>query len=59
MIVLVHSGVCDARMWDGFDVPGAVRHEMRGFGQTPMPPTGEFSWVDDLEAALMASRRRS
>ena len=52
MIVLVHSGVCDARMWDGFDVPGAVRHEMRGFGQTPMPPTGEFSWVDDLEAAL-------
>ncbi len=22
MIVLVHSGVCDARMWDGFDLPG-------------------------------------
>ncbi len=52
VIVLVHSGVCDARMWDGFDVPGAVRHELRGFGQTPMPPTGEFSWADDLEAAL-------
>jgi 3-oxoadipate enol-lactonase len=52
VIVLVHAGVCDARMWDGFDVPGAVRHEMRGFGQTPMPPTGEFSWVDDLESAL-------
>jgi 3-oxoadipate enol-lactonase len=52
VIVLVHSGVCDARMWDGFDLPGAVRHELRGFGQTPMPPTGEFSWVDDLEAAL-------
>ena len=52
MIVLVHSGVCDARMWDGFDVPGAVPVELRGFGQTPMPPTGEFSWVDDLEASL-------
>ena len=52
MIVLVHSGVCDARMWDGFDLPGAVPVELRGFGQTPMPPTGEFSWVDDLEAAL-------
>lgn len=51
MIVLVHSGVADARMWDGFDVPG-VRHEMRGFGETPLPASGEFSHVDDLEAAL-------
>ena len=37
-------------MWDGFDVPG-VRHELRGFGQTPMPPTGTFSHVDDLANA--------
>ena len=51
MIVLVHSGVADAGMWDGFDVPG-VRHEMRGFGRTPLPASGEFSHVDDLEAAL-------
>ena len=39
-------------MWDGFDLPGAVRHELRGYGQTPMPPTGTFSHVDDLEAAI-------
>jgi 3-oxoadipate enol-lactonase len=39
-------------MWDGFAVPGAIRHELRGFGRTPMPPAGEFSHVDDLEAAL-------
>ena len=39
-------------MWDGFDLPGAIRHELRGFGQTPLPPAGEFSHADDLEAAL-------
>jgi pimeloyl-ACP methyl ester carboxylesterase len=52
VIVLVHSGVCDARMWDGFDLPGATRHELRGFGQTPLPPAGEFSHADDLAEAL-------
>jgi 3-oxoadipate enol-lactonase len=52
VIVLVHSGVCDARMWDGFDLPGAIRHELRGFGDTPLPPTGEFSHADDLIEAL-------
>jgi 3-oxoadipate enol-lactonase len=52
VIVLVHSGVCDNRMWDGFEVPGAIRHELRGFGQTPLPPAGEFSHADDLIAAL-------
>ena len=31
-VVLVHSGVCDARMWDGFDAPRRDRHELRGFG---------------------------
>jgi 3-oxoadipate enol-lactonase len=51
VIVLVHSGVCDARMWDGFDVPG-LRHELRGFGQTPLPPSGSFSHADDLIEAL-------
>jgi 3-oxoadipate enol-lactonase len=39
-------------MWDGFELPGGVRHELRGFGQTPLPPTGSFSHVDDLEAAI-------
>jgi 3-oxoadipate enol-lactonase len=50
--VLVHAGVCDSRMWDGFELPGARRHELRGFGQTPLPPAGEFSHAQDLEAAL-------
>ncbi len=54
MIVLVHAGVCDASMWDGFDLPGAERHELRGFGDTPMPASGEFSDADDLEARLGA-----
>jgi 3-oxoadipate enol-lactonase len=39
-------------MWDGFDLPGAIRHEVRGFGQTPLPPTGEVSDADDLVEAL-------
>jgi 3-oxoadipate enol-lactonase len=52
VIVLVHSGICDARMWDGFDVRGAVRHELSGFGQTPMPVAGEFSWAEELASTL-------
>jgi pimeloyl-ACP methyl ester carboxylesterase len=27
--VLVHAGICDARMWDGFELPGEVqRHQL-------------------------------
>jgi 3-oxoadipate enol-lactonase len=52
VIVLVHSGICDSRMWDGFDLPGAVRHELAGFGETPMPVAGEFSHAGDLAGAL-------
>jgi 3-oxoadipate enol-lactonase len=52
VIVLVHAGICDARMWEGFDLPRAVTHELRGFGHTPMPAAGAFSHADDLEAAL-------
>jgi pimeloyl-ACP methyl ester carboxylesterase len=52
LIVLVHSGICDATMWDGFDVPGATRHEIRGFGQTPMPRTGTVSNADDLAETM-------
>jgi 3-oxoadipate enol-lactonase len=52
VIVLVHAGVCDATMWDGFDVPDARRHEIRGFGQTPMPRTGTVSNADDLAETL-------
>ena len=39
-------------MWDGFDLPGAVRHELSGFGETPMPPAGEFSLAEELAATL-------
>ena len=53
-VILVHAGICDSRMWHGFDLPGAIRHELRGFGQTPLPPAGSFSHADDLEAALGA-----
>ena len=52
MIVLVHAGICDASMWDDFDLPGAERHEVRGFGNTPLPESGEVSDADDLEARL-------
>jgi 3-oxoadipate enol-lactonase len=52
VIVLVHAGVADARMWDGFDLPGATSHELRGFGQTPLPPAGQFSHAEDLIEAL-------
>jgi 3-oxoadipate enol-lactonase len=52
VIVLVHSGICDARMWDGFDLPGAVRHELAGFGETPLPAAGEVSHAGDLVDAL-------
>jgi 3-oxoadipate enol-lactonase len=28
-VVLVHAGICDTRMWDGFDLPGeVVRHQL-------------------------------
>jgi 3-oxoadipate enol-lactonase len=39
-------------MWDGFDLPGADRHELRGYGRMPPPQSGIFSHADDLEAAL-------
>jgi 3-oxoadipate enol-lactonase len=52
VIVLVHAGICDASMWDGFDLPGAERHEVRGFGNTPLPESGQVSDADDLEARL-------
>jgi 3-oxoadipate enol-lactonase len=52
VIVLVHAGIGDASMWDGFDLPGAERHELRGFGDTPLPPEGEVSDADDLEARV-------
>ena len=55
-VVLVHAGICDNRMWDGFapllGEREVVRHELRGFGDTAMPAGGSFSYGADLEAAL-------
>lgn len=56
-VVLVHAGVCDNRMWDPLDEAlggrlELVRHELRGYGDTPLPETGSFSHAGDLEAAL-------
>ena len=44
-------------MWDGFepllgDGRRVIRHELRGFGDTPPPASGRFSHASDLEAAL-------
>lgn len=51
-LLLVHSGVCDRRMWEpqwealsrSFRV---VRPDLRGFGETPLPP-GRFSFAGDV-----------
>jgi pimeloyl-ACP methyl ester carboxylesterase len=52
-VVLLHSGVCDRRMWDlqwqsladaGYEV---VRCDFRGFGETPAG-TGPYSDADDV-----------
>lgn len=55
-VLLLHSGVCDRRMWDPqwpalserFRV---VRPDLRGFGETPLTP-GRFSHADDVAAVL-------
>ena len=55
-IVLVHEGVCDLRMWDelvealepDFTV---LRYDMRGYGDSTMPP-GPFSQAKDLLGLL-------
>ena len=43
-------------MWDGFEPllgeREVMRHELRGFGETPMPPSGKVSHADDLQARL-------
>ena len=56
-MVLVHAGVCDNRMWGPLEEAldgqlDLVRHELRGYGQTPLPERGTFSHAEDLEAAL-------
>ena len=51
-IALVHQGICDSRVWDpqwGTFTRDhrVVRHDMRGFGRSPLEP-GRFSHARDL-----------
>jgi 3-oxoadipate enol-lactonase len=55
-VVLLHSGVTDRRMWDAL-VPAlshsfrVVRPDLRGFGDSPLPP-GRYADADDVAALL-------
>jgi len=55
-VVLVHAGICDSGMWDPQwrSLAGRhrlVRHDMRGFGRSPVPP-GRYSHARDLVAVM-------
>lgn len=55
-VCLIHSGVTDCRMWDrqvAVLSPDytAVRFDLRGFGDSPLPE-GQVSFVDDLGELL-------
>jgi len=57
-VTLLHSGVCDSRMWDPQWVPLAEsftvgRLDLRGFGRTPLPP-GSYSDAGDVATVLDA-----
>jgi pimeloyl-ACP methyl ester carboxylesterase len=55
-VVFLHAGVGDRRLWDG-QVEAfaerylAVRPDLRGFGESPLPG-GPFSYVEDVRALL-------
>jgi 3-oxoadipate enol-lactonase len=57
-LVLLHAGICDRRMWDQ-QMPvlaehfRVIRYDMRGFGQTLVPP-GPYSHLADLEGLISA-----
>src|SRR5215208_5064104 len=55
-VVLLHSGLADSRSWDPQFASWSrerlvVRHDLRGFGRSSLPP-GPYSLVDDLRALL-------
>ncbi len=57
-IVLVHAGIADSRMWDDQMAAFApefkvVRYDLRGFGQSSIPPA-EYAHHDDLLGLLRA-----
>ena len=55
-VVLLHAGVADRRMWRPTvgslrDSHRVVAPDLRGFGETPMPP-GDFSFAEDVTGLL-------
>lgn len=55
-LVLLHAGIADRRMWDGqFEVFAkhyrTIRYDMRGFGQSQIPP-GAYAHRSDLYQLL-------
>jgi 3-oxoadipate enol-lactonase len=57
-VLLVHAGICDARMWDPQwrtfpSVRRTIRCDLRGFGNTRMPPE-PFSNARDLAELVEA-----
>jgi 3-oxoadipate enol-lactonase len=55
-VALLHSTVCDCRMWDAefaalSERYRVLRYDFRGFGRSPLP-TEPWSSVDDLRALL-------
>lgn len=57
LVVLLHAGIADLRMWDAqLAVLGryfsVLRYDRRGYGKSPLPE-GNFSHREDLHALLM------
>ena len=59
-VALLHSTVCDSRMWDA-EFPAlaeryrVLRFDLRGYGRSDLPP-GPFSLIDDVGAVLDEAR---
>ena len=58
-LVLVHAGICDSGMWGAQwrTLAGRhrlIRHDMRGFGRSPVPPDA-YSHARDLVAVMDAA----
>lgn len=55
-VLMLHSGICDRRMWRPQVLALGTAHrlvcpDLRGFGETPLPPE-EYSHADDLAGLL-------
>jgi 3-oxoadipate enol-lactonase len=55
-LLLIHAGVCDRRMWEPqwealTERFRAIRCDLRGFGETPLPPE-RFNPADDVAGLL-------